>query len=549
MGVMSTVTTPETPVRARGKAAGKDLQAGYEEQTPSPPTKPRGRRGKGGRGYDTWSSKESWTNSRDTWSYSRDSWTTSNEGSRQKPWRANVGRCGPRVGTSVWDAYVSSRDSCATVSLGGAHIGDRDLPSLFSHLEQKFRINHIQTFDMDLSGNWNITDHGISSFVAPFLMRFPVCRRLRLFKTTIGDEALDSLSEWVAMGHARELHLSDLAGTVTEQGTLSFLRNICRLGRYPYWSNERKYAPLWLRLENNGLRSPGSVVDRGLREGLRLRVVEREELHNVRPGSPDKCSIHLVLFSHQWRNKLSYDAPPAQDWKATGKGQGNPRMLRYEQEEEYSFDELKMIEMEAREDRERGNDDFNNETFGEDVGWSFEENLAANERLARIFAEKVLQGSAEEDRDDLERSSNDSGSRRSSFDEGARSGRRRPQRSAKDEIEGEIAYVLEITPALHRVDFDGQVRQYLHAVRSVGGSRAVKAAIELIHKAINGKTRKNIQKCSAYLVALLKRFHREIKDAGASRGRPRRRSRDDDSASSRSDDSPARPKPKQMLFQ
>jgi len=49
-----------------------------------------------------------------------------------------------------------------------------------------------------------------------------------------------------------------------------------------------------------------------------------------------------------------------------------------------STDEFRLQEMERREDAERGDDVRNADTFGADacVGWSFEEQLAANERIA-----------------------------------------------------------------------------------------------------------------------------------------------------------------------
>lgn len=58
-----------------------------------------------------------------------------------------------------------------------------------------------------------------------------------------------------------------------------------------------------------------------------------------------------------------------------GRGLGEPQTL--------SLDEMKLIEMEAREDAERGADVFNEETFGKNAGngWSFEENVAAVERI------------------------------------------------------------------------------------------------------------------------------------------------------------------------
>lgn len=58
-----------------------------------------------------------------------------------------------------------------------------------------------------------------------------------------------------------------------------------------------------------------------------------------------------------------------------GRSRGEPQAL--------SLDEMKLWEMEAREDAERGADVFNEETFGKNAGngWSFEENVAAVERI------------------------------------------------------------------------------------------------------------------------------------------------------------------------
>jgi len=54
-----------------------------------------------------------------------------------------------------------------------------------------------------------------------------------------------------------------------------------------------------------------------------------------------------------------------------------------------STDEYALWSMQEREDREAGADSANAETFGDDAvlrGWSFEENLAANERIAKATA-------------------------------------------------------------------------------------------------------------------------------------------------------------------
>lgn len=61
----------------------------------------------------------------------------------------------------------------------------------------------------------------------------------------------------------------------------------------------------------------------------------------------------------------------------------------YSEPQPLSLDEYQLWTMQAREDQEIGADVLNPETFGEDAqngGWSFEENLAANERLEEARA-------------------------------------------------------------------------------------------------------------------------------------------------------------------
>jgi hypothetical protein len=65
------------------------------------------------------------------------------------------------------------------------------------------------------------------------------------------------------------------------------------------------------------------------------------------------------------------------------KAAGAPPGAQCPDAEPLSKDEFLLCAMEAREDAEIGADAFNPETFGETCGWSFEENLAANEALAK----------------------------------------------------------------------------------------------------------------------------------------------------------------------
>jgi len=160
-----------------------------------------------------------------------------------------------------------------------------------------------------------------------------------------------------------------------------------------------------------------------------------------------------------------------------------------------SADEYSLWAMETRENQESGANACNHDTFGDDadLGWSFEENLAANERI-NIWTKYT--------------------SSTSPSAEVARQGRksRIGCGDAKVEIEDEIQAMLAVSPVLRRFDFDGSVRQHLHAIRSVGGLAKVQEAMYLTHGATRDKKRHTVQKWPAYLLKLLKHFLRATQD-------------------------------------
>lgn len=211
-----------------------------------------------------------------------------------------------------WDHFVSMRESTLRVELCGSQVRDRDLPSLFRHLEQliqsqternsKGKMNH----DIDLSCNDFITDVGVTNHLAPFLERYPACARLKLYKTAIGDKALESLGAWIARGYAHELHLSDLRGHVSGEAVYGLLKQVHEGGNYPYRHSDKVTCPLWLRLEYNGIKNPEKIVARGKAAEMSLCVVEKNDLQRCRPGTNETKkglkkvpAVHLVLFAAQ----------------------------------------------------------------------------------------------------------------------------------------------------------------------------------------------------------------------------------------------------------
>jgi len=209
-----------------------------------------------------------------------------------------------------WDDYIVVKGSTVRVELSGAGLGDADLAALVRHLSSLMQRDTERTdgqyiLNIDLSCNLYISDDGITEHLAPFLQRWPVCHRLKLYKTSIGDGALLALSSWAAGGYAHELHFSDLGGQVTGEAVFSFLDEVHQKGNYPYWNADGVRCALWLRLEHNAVPNTEKLVSRAQAQGMSLAVLQKPDLGQVRPGTQsgqrarDVPAVNLVLFHRQ----------------------------------------------------------------------------------------------------------------------------------------------------------------------------------------------------------------------------------------------------------
>jgi hypothetical protein len=194
---------------------------------------------------------------------------------------------------------------------------------------------------------------------------------------------------------------------------------------------------------------------------------------------------------------------------------------------------------------------MNKDTFGEDApgGWTFEENLEANERIAadKLNAGQAGRGARGEGHSStwttLAACVRTAHSRRpgdrgppcladawneepltacsTSFGAGSGdtvsvatsdgSGSTGKPRDPRTEIEVELCDLLSSTPVLRRTDFDGLVRQYLHAIRTADGREGVTEAIQMLRDAAADKKRADVKRWPAYISALLKRHLQELK--------------------------------------
>jgi len=465
--------------------------------------------------------------------------------------------------TWSWRDYIQVNAGSVRVSLSGRNIRDADLDSLTRFLREWQECNagrfpHALDLTLDLSCNPGISDYGIAVHIVPLLRKWPCCRRLKLYQTSVGDRALRALTPWISRGYAHELHLSDLGGELSSEVVLNLLRAIHGGGRYPYWKNSGGRASLWLRLEHNLLKNADEIVTQLRWEGMSIRILSRAELSSVRPGEDlrrrgqDNPEVILVLFRLQQRKELVQDDRVHQGREIlsllgksgaeAGPGPSLAWGLPRPEPQPLSVDEFMMWEMQQREDAEGGADLWNEETFGEDVaqgGWTFEENLAANEWLAgRSVHDKIggqLGGWQQEApaaaaaataydyeggqvaaaatataAEGVAQASCGTGGQEKEADHNGTSSYSgvvgRGQHLAKWEVESAITTALQLVPMLHRLDFDGQVRQYLHAIRNRAGRRGVLQAVQEVRVAMQGKTRDSVRKWPAYLVVLLKRF-------------------------------------------
>jgi len=124
--------------------------------------------------------------------------------------------------------------------------------------------------------------------------------------------------------------------------------------------------------------------------GRRPRAVRRERWAAAQ-GGPEAATHATSEGQRAGRNLLSLlraGAPPQQRWQQHQRQQEAPRR----DPQPLSTDEYQLWVMAGREDAEMGADVNNEETFGEDAnrGWSFEENLAANDRLQQLSRESQV---------------------------------------------------------------------------------------------------------------------------------------------------------------
>ncbi|CAK0841864.1 unnamed protein product [Prorocentrum cordatum] len=191
-----------------------------------------------------------------------------------------------------WSPYVIVRDASVAVMLTRSGMRDKDLPGLFVYLEEALKkvrgSKPCHKYDVDLSDNKEITDRGVVEHLVPFLERWPDCHRLKLYKTSCGEEAISCLAPWVSRGYARELHLSDMGGQVSGESVLTLLRQVHRGEKYPYRLNDKASCALWLRLEHNGIPSK-EVVQKASKDGLSFRVVDKDDIRSVGQAEQGAC--------------------------------------------------------------------------------------------------------------------------------------------------------------------------------------------------------------------------------------------------------------------
>mmetsp|Transcript_56140 Transcript_56140/g.126904 ORF Transcript_56140/g.126904 Transcript_56140/m.126904 type:complete len:738 (+) Transcript_56140:79-2292(+) len=228
------------------------------------------------------------------------------DGKPVSPW----GKWQPQTAAAVtwkWDDFIHTKDRTVRVELTGSEMRDSDLESLFEHLNIKLLEMHANyILNIDLSCNKDITDEGVVAHLKPFLETWPRCQRLKLYKTSIGDRALEALGDWVGGGHVHELHLSDLRAEVTGEAVYKLLLQVHSEGNYPYRNHDGDKCSLWLRLEHNGIKNTREVLQWAKKESVAFEVLDRPDLHKVRPGMAFSRwekrampAMHLVIFHSQ----------------------------------------------------------------------------------------------------------------------------------------------------------------------------------------------------------------------------------------------------------
>jgi len=360
---------------------------------------------------------------------------------------------------------------------------DADLASLFRHLEMRLQTAERQlACALDLSDNPDITDHGVETYLIPFLKNWPRCHSLKLCRTCVSGKSLGLLTEWLSNSQVFEVDLSQVSGPITNSVVYEALQAIVIGRRTTYTDKANVNVKLWLYLELNDIKGAVDV-------GPHINIWERSNQGWKRPTT---CKANKIPF-------VELVLYPAKVETSCNRGTELLSILRAKPAAKndiseplaLSADEFKLWCMESREAAEVHADSKNFETFGQDAcaaGWTFEKNVEANRNLSQsrllemqVEASKTLAGSP------IDAVSH--------------------KDAAGAMVDKTVRSILRESKVLRVSDFKGNVREWMMAIYRVAGGRGVLQAAELIKGTVEGKKREDVTKWAGYLSKLLERFH------------------------------------------
>jgi len=403
--------------------------------------------------------------------------------------------------------------SAIRVAFSDSGLQDADLAVVIQKLESRLQRGGFAggaeyAVILDLSCNPGISDRGIQAHVVPFLARWPCCRQLRLCQTSIGDESLRALGTWAASGYAYELHLSNLGGHVTADEVLQFFRVICRSGQYPFRTADGHQAALWLQLAHNRIRYIDDLLARGRSEGFALRVLEQADLETVRPESIAQrygfrtSAIHLPMFHWQTRKVSLFPGCPHEE----GQEQFtliNDRMIT-------TASPSTFISSIAARTAQTSEADVEGEVtikaslakLTASRAARIEDKATTKASLARMTSSPTT-GTEKTWKPKIEKEKPKAADTPAEV--------RRPpnqppqhQHEASTQIQEDVSFFLQGSTIFTQRDFDGRVRQHLHAILTNGGRKRVQEALETVQDSVQDLNRIQIKKPSAYLLKLLR---------------------------------------------
>lgn len=170
--------------------------------------------------------------------------------------------------------HVSERNGQVAIRANGMNLDDKAMWSLVKKWLPELEKYEYKSCLVDLSSN-KLSSTAFLPLLQGLRQNSMCIHKLCLHKNQLGDSSAEALADHIRKQEAsdtiiREVHLSD--NRITRKGILSLLNAVHDCGCYPSEKAKGGQVALWLRLENNDVDDPVSVLQQSAKKGVLIHM-------------------------------------------------------------------------------------------------------------------------------------------------------------------------------------------------------------------------------------------------------------------------------------